>query len=90
MERNTMMLAQWNHSRDGDPKALALFRRSSDLIRSAMALAWQRWPGERLYTYVNPRFVKSANPGYCFLMAGWHRCGKTKSRELLILEALPK
>lgn len=63
--------------------------RSSDLIRAAMDLAWQRWPGERLYTYVNPRKVRSANPGYCFLMAGWRRCGITKARCYLILEALP-
>lgn len=62
--------------------------RSSDLIKAAMVLAWARWPGERLYTYVNPRKVRSINPGCCFLMAGWRRCGATK-RGLLILEALP-
>src|SRR5437763_10543437 len=27
--------------------------RSSDLIREACALAWRRWPGARLYTYVD-------------------------------------
>ena len=26
---------------------------SSDLIRQAVDIAWKRWPGERLYTYVN-------------------------------------
>lgn len=62
---------------------------SSDLIREAMALAWKRWPGERFYSYVNPRKVLSANPGYCFLRAGWRRCGVTKTRRLLVLEALP-
>lgn len=61
---------------------------SSDLIREADELAWRRWPGERLYTYVNPRKVASANPGYCFLMAGWHKCGATK-RGLIILEVFP-
>jgi hypothetical protein len=25
---------------------------SSELIREACGLAWTRWPGERLYTYV--------------------------------------
>jgi hypothetical protein len=60
---------------------------SSDLIRQACELARQRWPGERLYTYVNPRKIKSANPGCCFLKAGWRRCGVTK-RGLLILEAV--
>lgn len=62
---------------------------SSDLIREAMRLAWDRWPGARFYTYVNPRKVRSQNPGYCFLRAGWRRCGITKSRRLLVLEALP-
>jgi hypothetical protein len=62
--------------------------RSSALIREAMAIAWQRWPYERLYTYVDPRKIQSANPGYCFLKANWRRCGRTRSG-LLILEALP-
>ena len=62
---------------------------SSDLIRAAMELAWARWPGERFYTYVNPRRVRSANPGYCFLRAGWSRCGITKTRRLIVLEATP-
>jgi hypothetical protein len=72
----------------------AIFRnegagRASDLIRAAMAMAWERWPGRRLYTYVNPRRVRSRNPGYCFKAAGWRVCGMTKTRRLLILEALP-
>lgn len=44
---------------------------ASDLIPEACELAWHRWPGERLYTYVNPKKIKSPHPGYCFLMAGW-------------------
>lgn len=63
--------------------------RSSDLIREAMALAWNRWPGERFYTYVNPRKVRSSNAGYCFQRAGWRRCGVTKTRRLVILECMP-
>lgn len=63
--------------------------RSSDLIRAAMDLAWLRWPGERLYTYVNPRRVASSNPGYCFKTAGWRRCGVTRTRKLIVLECLP-
>jgi hypothetical protein len=59
---------------------------SSDLIREADAIADERWPGDRHYTYVNPRAVRSPNPGYCFLMAGWRRCGMTKERKLLVLE----
>ena len=62
---------------------------SSLLILEAEQLAWSRWPGERLYTYVNARKIKSSNPGYCFKMAGWRVCGKTKDKGLLILEKLP-
>jgi hypothetical protein len=62
---------------------------SSILIKEAMELAWKRWPSERLYTYINPRKIRSTNPGYCFLQAGWRRCGITKRRKLLILEARP-
>lgn len=79
-------------SKDGQQGVnCAIFRNegaglSSQLILDAMQLAWQRWPGERFYTYVNPRRVLSSNPGYCFLRAGWRRCGITKTRKLLILE----
>lgn len=63
---------------------------SSLLIREAEYLAWQRWRGERLYTYVDPEKVQSPNPGYTFLCAGWRRCGgTTKERRLLILEKQP-
>ena len=69
----------------------AIFRnegsqRSSDLIRQADAIADEKWPGERHYTYVNPRKVMSNNPGYCFKVAGWKECGVTKWNRLLILE----
>ena len=62
---------------------------SSVLIAEAEGWAWQRWPGERLYTYVNSLAVQSSNPGYCFKIAGWRSCGRTKARNLLILEKLP-
>lgn len=62
---------------------------SSDLLRVAMARAWVRWPGARLYTYVNPRKVRSTNPGCCSKKAGWKRCGITKTRKLLVFECLP-
>jgi len=59
---------------------------SSDLILEAEQLAWRRWPGERLYTYVAPKNV-SANPGYCFKCAGWVKLpGTTKGNGLHILE----
>lgn len=60
---------------------------SSDLIKEAMDIAWQRWPGERLFTYVNGKKIKSTNPGYCFQQAGWQVCGKSQ-KGLIILEAV--
>jgi hypothetical protein len=53
-------------------------RISSYLIKEAVKLAKERWPGERLFTYVNGKKIRSTNPGYCFLMAGWERCGISK------------
>lgn len=62
---------------------------SSELISEATKLAWERWPQERLFTYVNPTKIKSTNPGYCFLQAGWHRLDGASSKGLVILELLP-
>jgi hypothetical protein len=59
--------------------------KSSILINEAVKYAWNRWPKERLYTYVNPKKIRSTNPGYCFKMAGWKKCGLTKGG-LIILE----
>ena len=58
---------------------------SSILILEAMKIAWRKWPSERFYTYVNQRKIRSTNPGYCFKVAGWKECGKTKGG-LIILE----
>lgn len=72
----------------------AIFRnegsiQSSILIRKACRLAWQRWPGQRLYTYVNPAKLAGRNPGYCFKMAGWRVCGRNANGRLIILEIYP-
>lgn len=61
---------------------------SSDLILEAEKLAWDKWPNERLYTYVAPKKIRSTNPGYCFLKAGWRKCGVTATHKLIILEKL--
>jgi hypothetical protein len=67
---------------------------SSALITDADAIAWARWPGERLYTYVDAASVASPNAGYCFKMAGWRWCGRTKGghgrRPQEILEMRPE
>jgi len=68
----------------------AIFRnespyQSSELIRQADAVADFCWPGERHYTFVDAAAIRSTNPGFCFIAAGWRRCGKTKGG-LIILE----
>jgi len=57
---------------------------SSVLIAEAMRIALRRWPGERLYTYVNPQKIKSINPGCCFKAAGWKTCGLTKGGLIIL------
>src|SRR5216683_4044514 len=59
---------------------------SSELIREACELAWQRWPGERLFTYVADAKIRSVNPGACFKFAGFRACGRNATGKLTILE----
>lgn len=59
---------------------------SSKLILEAEALAWEKWPGERLYTYVDADKVKSNVPGWCFIRAGWKRLKKETGSGKLIFE----
>lgn len=59
--------------------------KSSELISQADAIADLIWPGVRHYTYVNAERVASRNPGFCFLAAGWRRCGRTQGG-LIVLE----
>jgi hypothetical protein len=78
-------------SDDQEGVCCAVFRNeskqlSSDLILAAEHIAMSKWPGERLFTFVNVKKVKSPNPGYCYLKAGWRKCGFSSERKLLILE----
>ena len=63
---------------------------SSDLIREADELAWQRWPDQlRHFTYVDGaktsrRRSKHAPPGRCFIAAGWRECGRSKEGLVLL------
>lgn len=71
----------------------SVFRNESEYLSSWMILqaeewAWVKWPGERLYTYIAPKKVKSSNPGYCYLKAGWSKCGITKVHKFIIMEKL--
>jgi hypothetical protein len=59
-----------------------------------MGHAWARWPGARLFTFVDPLAVmptvRASRPtwGHCFYQAGWRFAGLT-ARRLHILEAFP-
>lgn len=71
----------------------AVFRNESPILSSALILeaeqhAWQRWPGARLYTYVKASVILSSNPGFCYQVAGWNKCGETKGG-LVVLEKMP-
>lgn len=77
------------HGQDG--VNCAVFRNesqtlSSALIKEAVGMAWERWPNERLFTFVNPIAVRG--DGKCFKAAGWSKCGRT-SKGLIILELKP-
>lgn len=56
---------------------------SSELVRQACAIADQVWACSRHYTYVDPKKVRSSNPGFCFLAAGWRKCGETQTGKLI-------
>lgn len=63
---------------------------SSELIRTATAETYRQWvlrywelPKERLRTEIGVASVRSRNPGYCYLMAGWER-GETKRGKLFL------
>ncbi|MBN9035478.1 MAG: hypothetical protein J0H53_05370 [Rhizobiales bacterium] len=82
-----------------------VFRREGGALASAqlsgaMELAWRRFPGERLFTFVDARLVRPtmvkgprarlyAVWGYCFYQAGWRFAGITK-KGLHILECRPE
>lgn len=57
---------------------------SSRLITEAVTVVFKLWGQARCYTLINPAKVLSSNPGYCFLKAGWRRCGRSKSGKLIM------
>jgi len=63
---------------------------SSELIKTALTATYLEWvarygflPSERLRTEVGVKAVKSTNPGYCYIMAGWER-GETRNGKLFL------
>ena len=63
---------------------------SSELIRQAIAASRFFWqpPALGLITFVDASKIRSTNPGYCYLRAGFHRVGETKGG-LVALQLLP-
>jgi len=59
---------------------------SSDLVRQADKIADRIWSCCRHYTYVNPEKIRSANPGFCFIAAGWKNTKRTTKGGLMILD----
>lgn len=59
-------------------------RLSSEIIIEAERMAFAKWGPNRLYTYIDAAQVKSPNPGYCFLKAGWKKRGLSKSGKILM------
>jgi hypothetical protein len=61
-------------------------RLSSDIILEAEQHAITKWGPGRMFTYIDPASVRSSNPGYCYLMARWHKHGysKTRRRRLMV------
>jgi len=60
---------------------------SSDLIREAVAATSALWgaPLEQGFvSFVDASRIRSTNPGYCFLRAGWHRAGQTRSGKIVL------
>lgn len=88
------------HRADGQAGVeCAIFRReggdvASEVLKTAMDRAWQRWPSSRLFTFVKPAAVSPTmvhgHPvwGFCFYKAGWRFAGLTK-KGLHILEKVP-
>ena len=64
--------------------------KTSALIRAALERAWQRWPGKDVFTFVNPRKVRSEIPGYCFRRAGFRHVGDTKGGLLIFRRSAPQ
>ena len=61
-------------------------RRSSDIILEAERMAFEKWGPNRMYTYVDPSKIRSANPGYCYKVAGWKFAGYSKSGQHLLVK----
>lgn len=57
---------------------------SSILIAEAVEVAFKEWGKARCYTLVDPKRIRSTNPGYCFKLAGWRQCGVSKNGKTIL------
>ncbi len=46
-------------------------RLSSEIILEAETFAVKKWGAARAWSFIDSRKIRSAHPGYCYLMAGW-------------------
>jgi hypothetical protein len=61
-------------------------RPGSEIILEAERAAVAKWGPNRGYTYVDPRHVRSPNPGYCFKLAGWRFVKRTADGKHLLVK----
>jgi len=59
-------------------------RLSSEVILEAEQFAVDRWGPGRAFTFIDPKKVKSSNPGCCFKLAGWKQTGVSKSGKIIL------
>lgn len=57
---------------------------SSLLVFEAVGVVFDRWGRSRCWTLVNPGKIRSTNPGYCFIAAGWRKCGVSKTGKVIL------
>lgn len=66
---------------------------SSELVRDAVSITRNFWspPSTGIVTFVDRKKVRpKADPGYCFMRAGFSRVGITKRFRLIALQMLPE
>lgn len=61
---------------------------ASDIVLAAEKAVVQHWGENRAYTYVDPEKIQSANPGYCYKVAGWSFVKLSKSKKPLLEKML--
>jgi len=64
----------------------SIFRNESDRLSSEIISVCEGFVTGRKFTFVNPRKIKSSNPGCCFLKAGWRKEGITKGGLLILVK----